>query len=629
VCGILGLIGKNHGSFAHTLSIGVRALAHRGPDDEGTVLLPLRGEADYYAGLGSRRLAILDLSASGHQPMHDVASGTWLVFNGEIYNFREIREKLEKLGHKFSSQTDTEVILKAYCEWGDACLGCLRGMFAFAIWDDQRQRLLVARDRFGVKPVYYYFQSGFLIFGSEVRALLATDLIPRRVCSRGLASYLEFGSVQDPLTMLEDVRSLPAGRFLVWENNCCKEHTYWSAVEVANRYPATDSPEEASKAVCEILSEAVSLRLIADVPLGVFLSGGVDSTSISLLAQEAETRPLQTFSIVFDERDHSEESYSDLVARTLRTHHHKIKLTEQELFNELPGMMSSMDQPSIDGLNTYMISKATKGAGVTVALSGLGADELFCGYPTFRHVPRLMALQDLLLWASPLWRALRRVSHPLEANGLTKLIELAANGRKLARPYSISRRLFTEGGVTAILQENLRHEYLMSCASSSGSEDGLSRLDAINQVSVLEATTYMANTLLRDTDVMSMAHSFEIRSPFLDHKLWEYVLPLRAWMKIDRRLPKPLLLKALSFRVPEAVYARPKMGFGLPFDAWIKGKLRAEIEQELAGNHEGFPVIDRRAGRVVWRHFLGGRTNWTRPWSLFVLQRWLRHNLYN
>ena len=623
MCGILGLIGKRSPTFERALAAGVRALAHRGPDDEGLAVLPLGTDPDLLVGLGSRRLAILDLSPAGHQPMQDRARGHQLVYNGEIYNFPEIRNLLESLGYSFSSNCDTEVLLKAYDEWGAACLERFRGMFAFALWDAQQERLFLARDRFGVKPLYYYQSSEQFVFGSEVRALLATNLIPRRLEPGSLGSYLEFGSVQDPMTLVEGIRSLPAGHFLVWDKGRSVDHTYWDIAEVAGRPPATDSFQEAISNVHEILSQAVSLRLVSDVPLGVFLSGGVDSTSIAALAQESSSQPVETFSVVFSDSRYSEDEYSSLVARRLNSHHHRVTLAEQEVLAKLDRAMESMDQPSIDGLNTYVVSEATRGEGATVALSGVGGDELFAGYPTFRAVPKLIAFRSSLGWTSPV---LKQWAGPLESHRLAKLLGVATES---THPYFILRRLFTPRGVDALLQDDAKANHNGPGASSLHKSCARLRLlDPVNQVSVLEAKNYMLNTLLRDADVMSMANSLEVRTPLLDHKLWEYVLPLAGRLKLDSGCPKPLILKALGTRIPEQIYARPKMGFALPFDEWLRSVLRTPIEQELLSHRAGGPgPINPKVASTVWNHFLGGKTNWARPWSLFVLKRWIHRHL--
>lgn len=627
VCGIFGLVGKRLPELNLVLARASRALAHRGPDDEGIEILPCDSEPVRCVGLAARRLAILDLSAAGHQPMHDPQTGCWLVFNGEIFNFREIRTELEHLGRSFCSECDTEVLLKAYGQWGDACVERLRGMFAFAVWDARKERLFLARDRLGVKPLYYSVQPDYFAFSSEVRALMASGLVPRRLEAAGLASYLAFGAVQDPVTMVEGVRSLLPGHSLVWQQGKWEDRAYWSIAEVASREPATNSRPEAVAAVQKILLEAVSLSLVSDVPLGLFLSGGVDSSSIVALAAETSKDRLETFSIVFAEGQYTEAEHSDLVAKTYGCHHRKVHLSPEQLLDYLPGALASMDQPSVDGVNTYVVALAAKRAGLTVALSGLGGDEIFAGYSSFRSVPRMMRFQPCARWLRPLGEAAESYFGLLQTSWLAKLVGLTVEDFPGNHPYFLSRALFLPSRVCVLLPQRPgrdRGDYGLE-----GIADFVQRirhLDAVNQVSVLEGATYMPHMLLRDADGMSMAHALEVRVPFVDHKLWEYVLPLRGRLKLDSRLPKPLLVNAL--RLPRQVYLRPKMGFTLPFAEWLRGALRPVVERELrdAGESGGWPV-ERRLVSAVWDSFLRGKTTWSRPWSLFVLKQWIRHNI--
>jgi asparagine synthase (glutamine-hydrolysing) len=561
--------------------------------------------------------------------MCDPATGNWLVFNGEIFNFQEIRVELERLGHRFCSHGDTEVLLKAYGEWGEACLERLRGMFAFALWEAKRERLFLARDRLGVKPLYYCSLPQGLVFSSEVRALLASGLVARRVDLAGVGSYLAFGAVQDPVTLIEGVRSLPPGTALVWQKGKCQEKTYWSMAEVAGREPATEDVAEAARRVREFLLEAISLRLISDVPLGVFLSGGMDSSSVLALASEVTRTPLETFSVVFAEREFSEADYSDVAAKAFGSRHHQIPLTQKQLLEELPRALASMDQPSIDGVNTYVVSQATKKAGITVALSGLGGDEVFAGYGSFRNVPKMMLFRRYAAWMRPLWRGLERHVGPHDTNLRAKLLGLAAESYLGSHPYFLSRALFLPRNINGLLQPHgISNDHNPGYARLGHVVQGIEGLDPINQVSVLEASTYMANMLLRDTDTMSMAHALEVRVPLLDHKLWEYVLPLRGRLKLDRRYPKPLLLKAVGPRLPEEIYLRRKMGFHLPFAHWMQGALRPTIERELRdGADPALCPVNPPEVAAVWEAFLRGKTSWSRPWALFVLKQWVRRNI--
>ncbi len=626
MCGIFGTIGKQREVIGRALSAGTRALAHRGPDDEGIEIMSLRSNPDLCVGLGSRRLAILDLSRSGHMPMRDPATGNWIVFNGEIYNFKELRKELEKLGHRFHSAGDTEVLLKAYGEWGDACVGRLRGMFAFAIWDSQRERLFLARDRLGVKPLYYFSAPGSFAFASQVQALLASGLVPRRLDFAGLISYLELGSVQEPGSIVDAVRSLLPGHTMVWEKQEWQTRSYWSLAAVAQRCPATSSAEEAVTHIRNILLDSVSLRLISEVPLGVFLSGAVDSRAIVALAREVSDDPLDTFSVVFSEQEFDEADYSGLVAKTFGTRHHRIRLNEKQLLDTLPDALAAMDQPSVDGINIYVVSQATKQAGVTVALGGLGGDEIFAGYSNFRSIPRMMRFQEYLGLMGPVLRGCENAIAPRLANSYGKLLALASGRYLGSHPYFLSRALFLPGNIDFLLAGKApRNGSPLRLAQIVAS---IRQLDAVKQVSVLEGTHYMANTLLRDADTMSMAHALEVRVPLVDHKLWEYVLPLRAQLKLDSHLPKPLLVKAVGPDLPQDVYLRRKIGFTLPFERWLRGALRPPLECEFSASHDGNNlVLDPRAVSAVWSDFQRGKTTWSRPWSLFVLKQWIRRNI--
>jgi len=629
MCGIFGIIGKRNSALESALKSATHALAHRGPDDEGTQLLPLISDADIGVGLGSRRLAILDLSPAGHQPLHDPGSGNWLVFNGEIYNFQEVRAQLERLGHRFASSGDTEVLLKAYCQWGEACLERLTGMFAFAVWNARHERLILARDRLGEKPLYYCSGPDSFLFGSEVRALLATGRVARRLDGEGLASYLAFGSVQEPLTIVDGIRSLPPGHTLTLEHGRCQIRKYWGLAEVAARPPATELAREAVCAIRERLLRAVSQRLVSDVPLGVFLSGGVDSSAIVALARDVRESPIDTFSVVFGDPKFCEAGYSNRVARDFACHHHEINLTETKLLEAVPDAMASMDQPTVDGINTYVVSQAARRSGITVALSGLGGDELFAGYSSFRTVPRMMAFQKYLGWL----RLPRKEMNGFRGSGLTnrlaKIRALVHRDYYGNQPYFLARALFLPEAVGDLLRGTTFRNPDRDAAWSLGELAGRVRdLEAVKQIAVLEGATYMANTLLRDTDCMSMAHSLEVRTPLLDHELWEYILPLAGRLKLDGTRPKPLLLSAAGETLAEEIYRRRKMGFTLPFDRWMRNGLGARVERELLDPslRELLPLDTRRVAEV-WAAYLEGRTTWSRPWALYSLKCWVRRNV--
>ncbi len=649
MCGIFGLISRSARLPDGVLERGTQSLAHRGPDDGGTVVLRDEQYEPVEIGLGNRRLAILDLSPLGHQPMNEPATGNWIVYNGEIYNFREVRAKLEREGLYFRSGSDTEVILKAYSQWGEACLAEFRGMFAFAIWDARRHLLFVARDPMGIKPFYFWQSDRYFMFSSEVRTLLGTGLVPRRIDPAGLLSYLTFGSLCEPMTLLEGIASLAPGHSLTWKNGQVKLTEYWSltgsrVVAPNPEAAAADAHDRACDAtakpiqeaqVAELLDESVRMQLVSDVPVAVFLSGGIDSSALVAVLSRNGIRP-STFSIVFREADYSEAEYSRAVARQFRTDHQEINVSQSDLLDAIAPAIHAMDQPTIDGVNTYFISEKTRQAGVKVALSGLGGDEVFAGYASFRAVPQMERFAGAWRWLpgalrNPLAGIFSALAPSTDRN--RKLIALARNGHGLVQPYFLSRTLFTTAQQEELLPRiGTNFEALRRAATPL--TENLNRallLDPVNRVSYLESRCYMLNTLLRDSDSMSMAHGLELRVPLIDHQLARKVLALPGPWKLDAKMPKPLLVKALGGQLPDKVVHRAKRGFTLPFEHWLRDSLRPVVEKSLREIEDGAlgGMISRAASLQVWDDFLRGRTYWTRPWSLYVLQCWCQQHISN
>jgi asparagine synthase (glutamine-hydrolysing) len=623
VCGITGIVVHRGIVAPDLLERMTHSLAHRGPDDSGTVIVREESPEPVEVGLGNRRLAILDLSPLGHQPMQDSETGNWIVYNGEIYNFREVRSKLEGEGVRFRSQSDTEVLLKAYGRWGEGCLTEFRGMFAFAIWDAGRHRLFVARDAMGIKPLYYSTQGKYFLFASEVRTLLGTGLIQRRLDRSGLLNYLRFGSVYDPITLVEGVEALPAGHSLTWEKGNLSVSRYWDmGGEGGTHTPEKKDFEELN----DVLDESVRLQMVSDVPVGVFLSGGIDSSALAgILSRDGGK--LHTFSIVFREADYSEAKYSRLVAQKFGTEHQEILISQRDALEAIPGALQAMDQPTIDGLNTYLISRQTRAAGVKVAISGLGGDELFAGYSTFQSVPQMERFASF--WKHiphaarvPLAGVFEALAPSSDQN--RKLAALARGNGNLLHPYFLSRELFTPEQRAALLSLNVG---AFIERASAPLRDALARargFDHINRVSYLEARCYMLNTLLRDSDVMSMAHGLEVRVPLIDHRLAEKLFRLPGSAKVDPSTPKSLLVNALHGELPSEIVHRRKRGFTLPFEHWLKDELRPEIESGLRGIAGGplSGLFRAEAVQQVWDDFKRGSTSWSRPWSLYVLQQW-------
>lgn len=551
-----------------------------------------------------------------------------IIFNGEIYNYRELRKELQTEGVEFRSHSDTEVLLQLYARRGSESLRLLRGMFAFAIRNNDTGEVFLARDPLSIKPLYYYHTEKVFIFASELRALLASDIVPRHLSRAGLLSYLESGSVASPQTIIEGIRSVRPGHYMSIKSDgdhtlSVREISYtedW--VDTSPTLAELDRPA-AVEALRESLKESVRVHLESDVPLGPFLSGGIDSSAIVALMSQVSDQRAKTFSVVFAEKRFSEAEHARRVATKFDTEHHEIHLTEQQLFDMLPAAVGAEDQPTMDGINTFVVSKAVKEAGITVALSGLGGDELFAGYPTFRRAIRLQSVArfpgSLRRGASSLGERVwnRSVQHK-------KLWQLMASDGSPQTACAVSRQLFSVDEAESLLPESRSFQH-SSGANFVGWDELIGGDDAVNAVSACELGGYMSNTLLRDTDCMSMAHSLEVRVPFVDVAIVRLVLGFPGSWKVNGGRQKPLLQDALGDMLPPEVMNRAKMGFTLPFEDWMQSRLRDEIETTFADDKH-FESIGLRPGAVreVWRNFLRApqKIGWSRPWALYVLGRW-------
>ena len=632
MCGIFGSVSRESDVSRDVLARALECLAHRGPDDSGTAVVECSAEAQSSVGLAHTRLSIIDLSPLGHQPMRDPVSGNWIVFNGEIYNFRELRKELEGAGVEFKSHSDTEVILAAYRVWGESCLTRLGGMFAFALWDAPRKRLLLARDPMGIKPLYYHQSKQNFIFASEVRTLLQTGLVPRKTDPTGVLSYLEFGSVYEPWTIVEGVMAVPPGHVLTVENGSVSSREYWNPLHASSRAKSDASSGNGittGDQLSEILRDAVLSQLVSDVPVGVFLSGGIDSSALVAVLSHNGVRA-NTFSLVFQEEEFNEGQYSREIARRFATEHQEIPVSQQDTLAVLPEALCAMDQPTIDGINTYLVSAKTRAAGVKVALTGLGADEMFAGYSNFRRVPKME------MFSKRFGRLPRLAQRPLAASVALfagkedrsrKLAQLAADHDSIVHPYFLVRMLFgaAERGALfgAVFEDS---ERALECVLRESIARS-STLDPVNRVSYLESQWYMRNTLLRDSDFMSMAHGLELRVPFLDRALVEACFRIPGKKKLQGNLPKSLLLANIGVELPREIVNRPKRGFTLPFEQWLRGEMRPVVEDALLKSDWDQTSIRASAVREVWNRFLAGETSWSRPWSLFVLTQWCGQNL--
>ncbi|MBI5134667.1 asparagine synthase (glutamine-hydrolyzing) [Candidatus Uhrbacteria bacterium] len=625
MCGIAGVIGTSDQVQEGVLRSLAASLAHRGPNDEGIEQFSLHQTSNTMVGLVHRRLAIIDCSPTGHQPMCDAVAGNWIVFNGEIYNYRELRAELERLKHVFRSQSDTEVILKAYAQYGVGCVDKLRGMFAFAVVDVSKQKIFIAVDRFGIKPLYVYRKDTVFAFASEMKALLSAGIVPRVVDQEAVQSFLSFGAVQAPLTMIRGVRAVLPGEYVVYEPISAKMESglYWRISASEAQPPAGPG----AQGVGAILEDTVRHHLVADVPIGLFLSGGVDSSALAVLAHRVAGRALDSFSVTFEEKDYAEGKFARMIGERFCARHHELIIREADFEQLLPGALDAQDQPTIDGVNAYVISKAVHDVGINVVLSGQGGDEVFGGYSTFRRIPRM------LKW----WKIVRRMSKGqrmaiarIIGNGSitrSKIGQYLSSRGEVPTFYQICRQLFSEQSI-ALLMPSVRPRSVKDAPVFE--VDREKHWDLFTQISQLELTGYLANMLLRDGDVMSMAHGLEVRVPYLDPVLLDRVFSSPVADKVKQGIPKPLLLNAVRDDLPHEIWAREKMGFTFPWEEWLRGRLRTTIEEVLHDRDAaGIIELDGSVCQQMWRQFLSHHPamTWSRLWAVYVLLRWSRNKI--
>jgi asparagine synthase (glutamine-hydrolysing) len=625
------------------------AMVHRGPDDEGFLVNDPRAVG---VALGMRRLSIIDLGG-GHQPVWNESRDVAVVFNGEIYNYQELRERLKFAGHRFSSQSDTEILVHGWEEWGEDLLNELRGMFAFALLDLRKHFatvpvLFLARDPLGIKPLYYgQAQKGFA-FASELRALFSSGIIERKVSPDAVTSYLLFGSVSEPVTLVEGAFSIPPGHTLLLHlpdrRRTPRARPWWDPTRsAAARDPRRPRDfASASARLRTLLEDAIRAHLIADVPVGLFLSSGLDSSAIAVLAGRAQ-RGIQSFTLTFPDTAYDEGPLARLVAQRAATRHTEVPFEGQDVLARLDQAIAALDQPTMDGINTYFVSWAAREVGLKVALSGLGGDELFAGYRTFADTPKLGRL-ELLSRFFP--GAIRRITAPL-VNALLARNFSADAARKASdawlipdafpHAYFFTRLLFPPSEVSRLADARYRSSAVANdgvtldptwLAWLERAADQAEAVEPIAGVSWLEMRTYLASTLLHDTDSVSMARSLEVRVPFLDTPLVEFACALPDAARIQPGVSKGLLRAALAGLLPAEILEQKKRTFTLPWEDWMRTSLRPRMEsslKELAPALAGH--LHPAEVRMVWDNFLQGGTSWSRPWSLYVLNEWCRRQM--
>ena len=743
MCGIFGAINTNEKIDEGRVLAARDTLAYRGPDDSGLYITCTHASLHPNVFLAHRRLSIIDLSPAAHQPMfekitkfkdlkiprlgeenneglasnnqnpasspdmigmsqsrhiQDQESRYVIVYNGEIYNFKELIPRLTFDVSHLTSSSDTEVILNLYAQYGKDCLNMLRGMFAFAIWDDKEKTLFAARDRFGIKPFYYLKNNWEFIFSSEIKAIkhYKKNLT---LSMEGVDAFLRTGSVPAPLTIYNEVSSLMPGHYLTIKpfdtstplSMTMKEGEYWNfndlfenslqsavgsekdakgnkamdsrlsadkadvhgndkqnviltkacltarqvGIHSANKLYDSDAKEnpsnhagmqafthalryddDAKNIIRTALLDSVRAHLVSDVEVGAFLSGGIDSTAIVSLMRQLGQEKIKTVSVVFPGNKLDESKYALLAAKTYNTEHIEVPFFEQNLIDDFDNIMASMDQPTIDGINTYFVSKAAKQAGLKVVLSGLGGDELFGGYPSFNLIPKYQRIKNL-----PFAKMFMKAAAPLLKNKLpAKAIEYFQNPNAQNAEYKLIRGLFTDDELRIMgWSHAAMHSY--SHAANDEHDRMNERLHEKQYISYLETSCYMRNQLLRDSDVFSMAHSLELRVPFVDHLLYAAVLPYLD-DSYDKNFPKKMMVEAVG-DIPDEIIHRPKFGFTFPFEDWLRtGKLNSICKELIfGGNLQQY--IDKKSLIELFDKFEHGKLQWSRIWALMILSKFI------
>jgi asparagine synthase (glutamine-hydrolysing) len=637
MCGIVGFKSiREFQSLRELLPNGVSSLAHRGPDDSGFFFDERVG-----IGLGHRRLSVIDLSEAGRQPMSSEDGKVQIIYNGEVYNFREIRETLERSGHRFKSASDTEVILKAYLQWGIECLQRFVGMFSLAIWDSRKQELYLARDRLGIKPLFYYFKDGTLLFASELKGLIAFKSFEKEIDPDSIPLFLHYQYVPAPKTVFRHTFKLLPGHYLVFNGKDLNSNRYWTSPDQPQSDLSTVSDEEELLSqLDELLTDAVSLRLISDVPLGALLSGGIDSSMVVALMQKVNNSPVRTFSIGFDVEGYNEAPWAAKVADHLGTDHTELYVTPQEAMEVIPGLPDIYDEPFADSsaIPTFLVCRLARSQ-VTVALSGDGGDEQFAGYvrywttqsmahgfqrlllPVRKSMAKILGVippgfveRCYLPWRQILPQRFRVANF---ADKWQKMIYLMGQS-ETQDLYRMTICIWSEDEVLSLTGRGLTAGEYERVFEDTGDWPLLAQLMRVDQ------KTYLPDAMLTKVDRASMAVSLEVRVPLLDHRVVEYTATLSDSLKFRNGSGKYLLKKLLARYVPNHLFERPKMGFGVPIDRWLRSDLKTLLLDYLSParlKKEG--LFDETIVENKIKEHLSGKTNHHyRLWALLMWEMW-------
>jgi asparagine synthase (glutamine-hydrolysing) len=591
------------------------SMEHRGPDASGFY-------HDEHIALGHTRLSIIDLSDCSNQPMHDHSGRYHIVFNGEIYNYQELRYQLKD--YPFATNGDTEVILAAYATWGTESFQRLAGMFAFAIWDNPKRELILVRDRLGVKPLYYHDTGSSFLFSSEIRSILASGPVNLTVNNEAVSGFLQFQSVVSPETVVSGIFSLDAGACMTVSAKGRNTYKYWDITTKRNTGAREDRTAIKQK-INKLLRQSVQRRMVSDVPVAAFLSGGIDSSAVVGLMAAVSDKPVNTFTVGFEEQEFDESRYANLIAKKFKTNHTQITLKAADFLDDLVPALDAMDTPTGDGINSFVVCRAIRKSGIKVALSGVGGDELFAGYPIFRQYLKLMRYKRL-------WKSGSPVRHAV-AGMLGNNNSRTHRYRQLLRSETADISSFYPGFRQIVSKEMLSDFTTLPLyndpLTNTDREHLISGYPLLSQVSIAEYLGYTQHTLLKDMDQMSMANSLEVREPFFDHELIEYVLNIPDREKAPH-FPKQLLVESLGDLLPEDIVHRRKQGFVLPWKQWMKADLKSFCEKYLKDISQR-DFIQEKKLMALWQRFLKDDTHvrWLEIWVFVVLEYWLQKNNVN
>ena len=618
MCGITGILHFNKLPDAPQRVVRMtNAIAHRGPDAEGFY-------DDSCIALGHRRLSILDLSGAANQPFLDTSGNYVMVFNGEIYNYLDLQQQLSD--YPYTTSSDTEVLMAAFCKWGIDCVKKLEGMFAFAVWDKRNETLWLARDRMGVKPLYFFRNENAFAFSSEKRSLLSSSLITPKIDQQSLFEFLSLQSTGYPNAIISNIHQLQAGYCMKLTINASDTIKYWSLT--GNRTTIESDPSTIRKTLFDKMNEAVAKRMMSDVPMGAFLSGGIDSSAVVALMSLNSTEKINTFNLSFTEKEYDESGYAETIANRFGTNHVKHLLRPEDFLDKVVAGLDAMDSPSADGINTFVLSGAIRSAGLKVALTGIGGDELFAGYPGFTRFYKLNNASAGYQLSYPLRKLASLLLKQSSSNRNKRLSEmLAISDTSISNVYPIIRKIFSPDLIRQLVNTNVQQIGLEKMLKDE--LRAIEKFDLFSQYSIAEYMGYTQHTLLKDADQMSMAVGLEIREPFFDHQLIEYTLSIPDHIKYPH-YPKQLMVEALEPLLPNEVVHRKKQGFVLPWEKWMRKELQSFCASQI-NNLSQRDFIKGEALLKYWNRFLkhDPSVRWMELWQFVVLGYWLNKNSIN